>query len=300
MSDGHGGPAGAPVLTDEQAAWALLLALKRRARAGGLGAGPLSVSPDGQVLGDGGDRRACLAIDANAGWRGQVGADVRVLLDLFLPLALAGAGRPLVIGQLGQSLDGRIATENGASHYITGPAGLRHLHRLRALADAVVVGASTVRHDDPRLTTRHVPGDNPVRVVIDAHGRLDPRRNVFCDGAAPTLVVTARPAPGAPPGRAALVELPAADGALDPAAILAALRARGLHTILVEGGGQTVSRFLQCGCLDRLHLMVAPMIIGSGRPGLTLPAIADLDEALRPRCRRYPMGDDILFDCALA
>ena len=80
--------------------------------------------------------------------------------------------KPYVIGQLGQSLDGRIATPTGASKYINGKEALRHLHAIRADVDAVIIGVGTAVADDPALTTRHVEGPNPVRVIIDPHGRL--------------------------------------------------------------------------------------------------------------------------------
>ena len=225
----------------------------------------------------------------------------RDLLDLYLPLQLDPR---LVIGQIGQSLDGRIATEQGHSHYITGPADIRRLHRLRALVDAVVVGAATVAADDPRLTVREVEGENPVRVVLDPSGRLGRDRAVFHDGAARTVVVRRAP-PGDPGGwsKPDLLELPADpasdDGSLAPSAIVAGLRARGLSRILVEGGGVTVSRFLGAGVLTRLHVAVAPLLIGSGRHALTLPPVPSLDRALRPPCRRFPLGDDLLFDLDL-
>ena len=85
----------------------------------------------------------------------------------------------------------------------------------------------------------------------------------------------------------------------DLVALLERLRARGLRRILVEGGGVTVSRFLREGLLDRLHLTVAPLLIGSGRPSITLAAIASLDDALRPACRRFTLGEDVLFDLDL-
>jgi diaminohydroxyphosphoribosylaminopyrimidine deaminase/5-amino-6-(5-phosphoribosylamino)uracil reductase len=88
-------------------------------------------------------------------------------------------------------------------------------------------------------------------------------------------------------------------GGLDLAELLEALGERGLRRILVEGGGVTVSRFLQAGLLDRLHLTVAPLLIGSGRPSITLESIPTLDHALRPSCRRFALGDDVLFDLDL-
>ena len=101
-----------------------------------------------------------IEIRAGGAWRCAAGlsAETAALLELFLPL-VAQAG-PLVIAQLGQSLDGRIATESGASHYINAVEARTHLHRLRALVDAVVVGVGTVNADDPQLTVRHVRGSH--------------------------------------------------------------------------------------------------------------------------------------------
>ncbi len=211
--------------------------------------------------------------------------------------------RPLLapawtLGHLGQSLDGRIATEGGRSRYVTGADNLDHMHRLRALADAVIVGGATAALDDPRLTTRRVGGRHPVRVVLDPRRRLPAELTLFRDGACETLVVAAEAGP--PHGQAEVIAAPlAADGRLDPAGVAAVLRRRGLRRLFVEGGGVTVSRWLAAGALDRLQVTVAPMILGSGRPGLTLPPIEDLDLALRPACRTYPLGADVLFDLDL-
>src|SRR5262245_27405955 len=91
---------------------------------------------------------------------------------VFGPLRIGKADHMMVVGQLGQSLDGRVATPTGHSHYINGPAGLAHLHRLRAVVDAVVIGIGTALADDPQLTVRRVSGPQPVRVVVDPSGRL--------------------------------------------------------------------------------------------------------------------------------
>ena len=108
-----------------------------------------------------------------------------------------------MIGQIGQSLDGRIATASGQSHYINGPAAIVHLHRLRALVDAVIVGIGTVTADDPRLTVRRVEGPSPARVVIDPQGDVRSAKLLAADGC--RRVVVTRPGaapdlPGAPKG----------------------------------------------------------------------------------------------------
>lgn len=228
--------------------------------------------------------------------------EASVLLDLYEPVCQVPRGRPFALAHLGQSLDGRIATNSGASRWLTGEADLLHTHRLRALADAVLVGAGTVRHDDPQLTVRRCTGANPVRVVIDAERRLPPGHRVFRDGAAPTLVLAAADVArsGERLGEAEIMALPRdRDGGLAPAAIRAALAARGLSFLFVEGGGVTISRFLAAGALDRLQLTVAPLLLGSGRPSLALPEIAELREGLRPRMRRFSLGADMLYECIL-
>ena len=127
-----------------------------------------------------------IEIDAGGAWRcaAALAAETAELLDLFLPL-VAQAG-PWVIAQLGQSLDGRIATASGASHYINALEARTHLHRLRAVVDAVVVGVGTVNADDPQLTVRHVPGANPLRVVLDPRRRAK-SGNASCPAMAKAL-----------------------------------------------------------------------------------------------------------------
>ena len=212
-------------------------------------------------------------------------------------LSHAERGRPVVIGQLGQSLDGRIATPTGASKYINGQEALCHLHRLRSKVDAVVIGVGTAIEDNPQLTTRHVEGPSPVRVVIDPHGRMPRHLDMLRDAAAPVFVASC-PGTRVPEGAVALHVPCDRSGHIRPSEIIAALVARGLHRVLVEGGAETLARFIDAGEIDELHLMVAPIMLGSGKTGLNLSPIEDLDQALRPIVRTMRFGDgDMLCLC---
>jgi len=235
-----------------------------------------------------------------AGEPGRAGAMAGLFAPLFAPAAPDGC---VVVGRLAQTLDGRIATRSGHSQWIGGAGDIRHTHRLRALCHAVLVGAATVREDDPRLTTRQVPGPSPVRVVLDASRRLPVDFSLFREGP-PTLLVAAEDGPSAhgpsTHGTAEVLRVPRdATGSLDLPALLRALAARGLTRIFVEGGGQTVSRFLATGCLDRLHVTVAPMILGSGRPAFALPEVARIEQGMRFDWTVHDLAPDVLFDIAL-
>lgn len=218
------------------------------------------------------------------------------LWNLYAPVA-EGRGEPaFVIGQLGQSLDGRVATATGKSRYINGPEAIRHLHRLRALVDAVVVGVGTVIADDPQLSVREVEGPCPARVVIDPNFRMPDCARMLGDGAGPIFAIQTEArarAEGVEP-----IVVPGAEGGIAPGAIVAALAARGFRRILIEGGAKTVSAFLAARALHRLHLSIAPMVIGSGPMGVNLPPIDELDAALRPTTLIHQLGEDVVFDCA--
>lgn len=220
---------------------------------------------------------------------------------LYAPL-LAEPSTPdgcFVLGRLAQSLDGRIATARGDSHWISGQQDIVHTHRLRALCDAVVVGAGTVRADDPQLTTREVAGPSPIRVVLDTERRLDDNYRVF--RAPPTTLVFCAADTTGPGfvGQAPVIRVPRAREGLDLPSVVAALAGRGLRRVFVEGGGITVSRFLAAGVLDRLHVTIAPLLIGSGVPAFTLPAPRRLTDALRFDWSVYRFGPDLLVDIPL-
>ncbi len=216
-------------------------------------------------------------------------------IDLYMALA-APRDKPVVFAQIGQSLDGRIATETGDAQDVSGPDGLAHLHRLRALADAVVIGVKTALHDDPRLTVRLADGDSPARVVIDPDGRLPNDATLLRDNSARRIIIQA--VDKARPAGVETITLSRADW-ICPKSIIDALAALGFRRILIEGGGITIAQFLEADLLDRLHIAVAPLLIGSGPQSLTTSPVGTLAAARRPRMTAYYLGSDILFDCLL-
>jgi diaminohydroxyphosphoribosylaminopyrimidine deaminase / 5-amino-6-(5-phosphoribosylamino)uracil reductase len=229
--------------------------------------------------------------------------------EIFRPIISASPSAPFVIAQLGQSLDGRIATPTGASRWINGDGALNHLHKLRAHVDAVIVGIGTVIADDPLLTVRRVSGRQPARVVIDPQGRIKRDARCLYDGDGVRRIVIRSGACGSAvchdeDGPFETITLPAASPfqgrTLAPKDIARALFNLGMKKILVEGGASTVSKFIDAGAVDRLHILMAPMILGSGVTGLSLNPITELSGAIRPKTRVQVLDDgDVLFDCEL-
>ena len=238
--------------------------------------------------------------DLQAGWfsRLPIAKAASELLDLYMPLCVGARSARLTLAHLGQSADGHVSTLSSASKFITGAADIRHTHRLRALFDAVLVGASTIAIDDPMLTTRLVKGANPARVILDPQARLPVHHTVFCDRAARTLVVIEQARRGPWPEHIETLGLPVTCGEFDLRQVLLRLRELGLARIFIEGGGVTIARFARARLLDHLQLAIAPVALGQG------PAI---DEVLTPhwltqhalRLRSYKLGADTLLDAEL-
>lgn len=197
------------------------------------------------------------------------------------------------VAHLGQSLDGKISPPSGKPEAITSTEDMHHNHRMRALFDAVLVGAGTVYYDDPQLTVRHVAGEHPVRVVVDPERRLSDRYRVFQDGCARTLLLCRQDrATGVKThGLAEVIGVP---GDCEPADVLHVLAENGCPRIFIEGGGVTVSRFLAAKALHVLQLAVSPLIMGAGRAGIQLEETL----RLRPRVTKFSLGEDILFQCS--
>lgn len=212
--------------------------------------------------------------------------------------------RPFVTLKLATSLDGRIALANGQSKWITGPEARAFGHRLRAMHDAILVGAGTLRADDPELTARTDPPAlrQPLRAVADSTLSAGlASRLLATAGRSPVLLVHAPDAPGArvaalAQAGARLATAPrAVSGGLDPHGLLAALSSHGAGSVLLEGGGRLAGSFLSAGLVDAIEWFRAPIIIGGdGAPGVAALGLSALADAARWRTTALEaVGDDV-------
>jgi diaminohydroxyphosphoribosylaminopyrimidine deaminase / 5-amino-6-(5-phosphoribosylamino)uracil reductase len=223
--------------------------------------------PDPRVSGSGFDRLRAAGIDVEVGLLAEHAA-----ADLAPYLKHRRTGRPYVVLKLAASLDGRTAAPDGTSRWITGAEARADAHRLRALSDAVVVGAGTVRADDPELTVRHVEGRNPLRVVL---------------GKAP----------------AAASVHPALELDQDPDAVLDELGRRGILQAMVEGGATVAGAFHRAGLVDRYVVYLAPALFGGddARGLFSGPGAATMDDVWRGRITSVErLGDDLRVELAPA
>ncbi|MDK0518359.1 bifunctional diaminohydroxyphosphoribosylaminopyrimidine deaminase/5-amino-6-(5-phosphoribosylamino)uracil reductase RibD [Streptomyces sp. ML-6] len=193
-------------------------------------------------------------------------------------------GRPYVLWKYAASLDGRIAAADATSRWITSADSRADVHRLRAEADAVVVGSGTARTDDPQLGVRGVDGAvQPLRVVVDTTATaVRPGARVLDDGA-PTLIAVADDADARHLPEGAVLRLPrAATGpGLDIPALLDALHGRGIRSVLLEGGPTLAGAFVAAGTVDKVVGYLAPVLLGAGPTALADAGISTLAEALR-------------------
>ncbi|WNG46307.1 bifunctional diaminohydroxyphosphoribosylaminopyrimidine deaminase/5-amino-6-(5-phosphoribosylamino)uracil reductase RibD [Archangium minus] len=180
-------------------------------------------------------------------------------------------GLPYVTLKAAVTLDGKLATATGDSRWVTGEAAREQVHRLRDQVDVILVGANTVRKDNPQLTTRLPDGNgkDPVRVVVDSHLSLSPKLTVFTQRSpARTVVATLEDPTGRKAKRFAALgvdiwQLPAKGERVDLAALMRRIAKEGLNHVLVEGGAEMYGSFLREELADELLLFVAPKLIGS-------------------------------------
>jgi diaminohydroxyphosphoribosylaminopyrimidine deaminase/5-amino-6-(5-phosphoribosylamino)uracil reductase len=235
------------------------------------------VDPDPRVKGKG------IAQLRAAGLEVEVGVEeaaCRRLNEAFLAAQLRG--RPLVVLKAAMTLDGRIADREGRSQWITGKEARTAGHALRDQCDGILVGAGTVRADDPALTARLPGARDPLAVVLDSHLAISARAQLLQSGRQ-TLICCAEDAPRRDLPVEVLRLPRGEDGLLSLGHLMPALVQRGLHSLLVEGGGRVHRSFLAAGLVDRLHLFVAPAVLGEGPSWVGAPGWG-LQEA--PRLRR--------------
>jgi len=243
----------------------------------------------------------------SAGIQVEVGLledDARRLNEPFLHRHLTG--RPLVTLKAALSLDGMISAAGGESRWITGASARRFAHRLRLSHDAVLVGAGTVKRDDPSLTVRLAGRVRTrLRVVLSPGLDLNPRAKVFdpADVSSPrTRLYASARAPNSADerfgGRADVVRVAERDGRLDLRELLADLAAVGVQSVLVEGGGRTFATFLQAGLADRAALFLSGRLIGA-RGGTALlegTSVAQPDQGWRlADPRQFALDRDVLL-----
>lgn len=250
--------------------------------------------PCAQALIDAGIARVVYAVsdpnpDATGGAQRLRTAGVDVESGLLEDEAAAGnaawltsvrLGRPHITWKYAATLDGRIAAADGTSRWITSAEARADVHRLRAECDAVVVGSGTQRADDPHLAVRGIEGAvQPLRVVVDTNGTAVAPGARVLDDAAPTLVAVAENVTAE--SEAETVRIPRADGGLDIPALLDELHARGVRSVLLEGGPTLAGAFVAAGAVDRVVAYLAPVLLGAGPAALTGGGITTITEALR-------------------
>ena len=206
---------------------------------------------------------------------------------ILIPILLNN--KNFFIGQIGQSLDGKIALNNGKSHYINDKLSIIYLHCLRSICQAVVVGVNTIIKDNPQLTTRMVKGPNPVRVIIDPSLKLNNSYKIFKDGL--SNIIFTHSSIQKKFKNTTVYKLPKKDFTLQ---IHKKLQLLNFSSVLIEGGATTLSKFIDNKLIDIMQFIISPMIIGSGINSLNLKPISNLDNALRPKNKIYRFGKEII------
>ncbi len=214
------------------------------------------------------------------------------ILNILLPILRKN--KKLVIAQIGQSIDGRIALNNGNSHYINNPKSIIYLHCLRSISDAIIVGSNTIKKDDPLLTTRKIKGTNPKRIIIDGSLSLNNKYKIFNDGN--ENIIFTKSNKNIRLNNSIIIRLKEKNFTKN---LITQIKKLKYKNILVEGGSKTISELINNKYIDILQFMIAPILIGSGINSLNLKEISNLNKAIRPKHNFNELENEIIVNLFL-
>ena len=214
------------------------------------------------------------------------------ILNILLPILRKN--KKLVIAQIGQSIDGRIALNNGNSHYINNPKSIIYLHCLRSISDAIIVGSNTIKKDDPLLTTRKIKGTNPKRIIIDGSLSLNNKYKIFNDGN--ENIIFTKSNKNIRLNNSTIIRLKEKNFTKN---LITQIKKLKYKNILVEGGSKTISELINNKYIDILQFMIAPILIGSGINSLNLKEISNLNRAIRPKHNFNELENEIIVNLFL-
>lgn len=214
------------------------------------------------------------------------------ILNILVPILRKN--KKLVIAQIGQSIDGRIALNNGNSHYINNPKSIIYLHCLRSISDAIIVGSNTIKKDDPLLTTRRIKGTNPKRIIIDGSLSLNNKYKIFNDGN--ENIIFTKSNKNIKLNNSTIIRLKEKNFTKN---LIAQIKKLKYKNILVEGGSKTISELINNKYIDILQFMIAPILIGSGINSLNLKKISNLNKAIRPKHNFNELENEIIVNLFL-
>ena len=214
------------------------------------------------------------------------------ILNILVPILRKN--KKLVIAQIGQSIDGRIALNNGNSHYINNPKSIIYLHCLRSISDAIIVGSNTIKKDDPLLTTRKIKGTIPKRIIIDGSLSLNNKYKIFNDGN--ENIIFTKSNKNIRLNNSTIIRLKEKNFTKN---FITQIKKLKYKNILVEGGSKTISELINNKYIDILQFMIAPILIGSGINSLNLKEISNLNKAIRPKHNFNELENEIIVNLFL-
>ena len=214
------------------------------------------------------------------------------IFNILMPILRKN--KKLVIAQIGQSIDGRIALNNGNSHYINNPKSIIYLHCLRSISDAIIVGSNTIKKDDPLLTTRKIKGTNPKRIIIDGSLSLNNKYKIFNDGN--ENIIFTKSNKNIRLNNSTIIRLKEKNFTKN---FITQIKKLKYKNILVEGGSKTISELINNKYIDILQFMIAPILIGSGINSLNLKEISNLNKAIRPKHNFNELENEIIVNLFL-